>query len=98
NQTDRTQRTTDNFEIVDTQGNVYRPLKLNFALNPFAWRSMSLTPGAIEPRAGTIASQGPTQGGLLLFKVNTSVYDNRPLTLYILGANNKKLGAISLDL
>lgn len=98
NQTDRPQRTSDRFVIVDTQGNRYYPIRLNPALNPFAWTSMRLTPGAIEPRAGTIASQGSTQGGLLLFKVSTSVYDNRPLTLFILGANNKKLGSISLDL
>jgi hypothetical protein len=57
-----------------------------------------LQPGAVQPEPDTIAGQGATQGGLLLFKVSTNVYSNRPLTLYILGSNNQKLGSISLDL
>ena len=98
NQTKIPRTTTDNFEIVDTQGNVYRPVRLNTALNPFAWTSQTLGPGAIQPNPETIAGQGATQGGLLLFKVNSSVYNNRPLTLFILGSNNQKLASISLDL
>ena len=34
NQTDAPHITSDNFEIIDTQGNVYKPLKLDKALNP----------------------------------------------------------------
>lgn len=98
NQTGVPQTTTDNFEIVDTQGDVYHPLRLNTALNPFAWTSKTLRPGWVQPSPETIAGQAPTQGGLLLFKVNTNVYANRPLTLYILGSNNQKLASISLDL
>ena len=45
-----------------------------------------------------MASEGPTQGGLLLFKVSDSVYSNRPLTLFILGAGDEKLASISLNL
>jgi hypothetical protein len=35
---------------------------------------------------------------LLLFKLNTSVYDNRPLILEILGPTRRVWGTISLDL
>jgi hypothetical protein len=98
NQTNSSQTTTDNFEIVDTQGNTYYPLRLNTALNPFAWTSETLRPGAVQPDPETIAGQGPTQGGLLLFRVNINVYSNRPLTLFILGPNNQKQASISLDL
>jgi hypothetical protein len=98
NQSDQPLKTTDNFEMVDTQGNVYRPVQLDTALNPFAWTAQKLQHGSIEPKLGTIAANGATQGGLLLFKVSTNVYSNRPLTLYILGADNQRLGAISLDL
>jgi hypothetical protein len=45
-----------------------------------------------------LASFGPTQGGLLLFKLDTSVYDNRPLTLEIRGPSGRVWGTISLDL
>ena len=88
----------DNFEIVDTQGNTYYPVKLNTQLNPFAWTSRRWAELATEPGPNTVASLGPTQGGLLLFKVNNRVYSNRPLTLYILGASNRRLGGISLNL
>ena len=98
NQTKGNATTTDNFEVVDTEGNTYYPVKLDTALNPFAWTSQTLAPNGTEPGPNTIQAAGPTQGGLLLFRVNDSVYSNRPLTLYVLGANNKKLGSISLNL
>jgi hypothetical protein len=98
NQSGHPATTTDNFEITDTQGDVYRPVKLNTAVNPFAWTATPLANLATQPAPNTVASLGPTQGGLVLFKVNTSVYSNRPLTLFILAADNKKLGSISLNL
>ena len=97
NQTQQPQTTTDNFVVTDTQGNHYYPLKLSSA-NQYAWTSESLAPLQIEPKAGTTASFGPTQGGLLLFKIATSAYSNRPLTLEILGSGNQPLASISLDL
>jgi hypothetical protein len=98
NQTHEPHITADNFEIVDTQGNVYKPLKLDKALNPFAWTSETLQPQDTEPGEDTTAAQAFTQGGLLLFKLNSTIYNNRPLTLFILSPDNKKIGEISLDL
>lgn len=98
NQTEHPQTPSDNFEIVDTQGNTYRPIALDQQANPFAWTARKLQPLETYPIPNSVASEGPTQGGLLLFKVSDSVYSNRPLTLYILGADNKKLGSISLNL
>ena len=98
NQTDRPQTTSDNFEIVDAEGNLYTPVKLNAALNPFAWTAQTVRPGQTQPVPGSAASNGPTQGGLLLFRLATSAYSNRPLSLFILGPGGKRLAAISLDL
>lgn len=98
NQTDKPQTTTDNFVILDTEQNKYYPVKLNPAENPYAWTSQTLQPLGVEPGPDTTASFGPTQGGLLLFRLNTSAYANRPLTLYILGSSNQRLANISLDL
>ncbi len=98
NQSGHPASTTDNFVITDTQGDVYRPVRLNTQVNPFAWTSMVLANLDTEPAPNTVASLGPTQGGLLLFKVNSSVYSNRPLTLHILGPGNHPLGGISLNL
>lgn len=98
NQTSQPQTTTDNFVVTDTQGDHYYPIKLNPAVNGYAWTSESLAPLQVEPKPGTTASSGPTQGGLLLFKISTSAYSNRPLTLEILGSGNQPLASISLDL
>jgi hypothetical protein len=98
NQTNRPQMTSDNIDIVDTQNKIYYPVTLNPALNPYAWSAQRLEPGATEPAPDTTASFGPTQGGLLLFKLDTSVYDNRPLTLQIRGPSGRVWGTVSLDL
>jgi hypothetical protein len=98
NQRDAPHTTSDNFEIVDTQGNTYKPLKLDKALNPFAWTSETLGTNETEPGENTAASDAFTQGGLVLFKLPESIYSNRPLTFFILTPENKKIGEISLDL
>ena len=98
NQTKRPQTTAQNFDILDTQGHHYYPVPLNSSLNAYAWMPQQLGPGEIEPGPDTTASFGPTQGRLLLFKLNTSVYDNRPLQLEIRGPARQLWGTISLDL
>ena len=98
NQSDATAKTTDTFDIVDTQGNKYYPLQLNASENPYAWQSTSLEPSATQPGADTTASFGPTQGQLLLFKLPTQVYSNRPLTLQIHAEGQSEPSTISLDL
>ena len=68
-------------------------------MNGYAWTTQTLKPGAVEPGPDTQGSFGPTQGGLLLFKLNNSVYDNRPLTLEIRGGPEHRVwSTISLDL
>jgi hypothetical protein len=98
NQSNTSQVTARNFEIVDTQGNKYFPVALNPALNPYAWKSMTLAPSSTEPGLDTTANTGPTQGALLLFKLNTAVYSNRPLTLQIDPPGAGQPSTISLDL
>jgi hypothetical protein len=98
NQTKLPQRTTDNFDIVDTTGQHFYPLPLNRALNPFAWNVSTLAPNATYPVAGTIAANGASQGGLLLFKLPDSVYSNRPLQLEIRSPGGRVEASISLDL
>jgi hypothetical protein len=100
NQTKHTQATTDDVDIVDTQGRHYYPLAVNPSLNGYAWRAQSLAPGGTEPALDTTASFGPTQGALLLFKLPNTVYDNRPLTLEIRspGPSRKLWATIQLDL
>jgi hypothetical protein len=98
NQTKRPVKTSDNIDIVDTEGNHYYPVPVNPSVNPYAWTAQSLPPGGTEPAPDTAASFGPTQGSLLLFRLPTTVYDNRPLTLQINGPSGKVWATISLDL
>jgi hypothetical protein len=98
NQTARPAITTDNFTVVDTQGTVYRPVPLNPTLNPYAWTAQKLYPLQTQPVPDSTASEGPTQGGLVLFRIGASAYANRPLTLHILGADHRTQATISLDL
>ena len=98
NQSDAAANTTDTFDIVDTQGNKYYPLALNTSENPYAWQSTMLEPSAVQPGSDTTASFGPTQGQLLLFKLPTQVYSNRPLMLQIHAQGQSTPSTISLDL
>jgi len=98
NQTGSAQTTTDTFDIVDTQGSKYYPIPLNPGVNPFAWTAQTLQPSGTEPAPDSPASFGPTQGGELLFKLNTTVYANRPLTLEIYAPGQAVPATVSLDL
>jgi len=99
NETHANVTTTNSFDIVDTQGNKYYPISINPAINPFAWTAQTLRPNGTQPAPDSIASFGPTQGGLLLFKLNTAVYSNRPLTLQIYAPGEQsKPSSVSLDL
>ena len=98
NQDKQVQNTADTFEIVDSEGTVYHPTALNASINPYAWTSEALSQNQIEPLPGSTASNGSTGGGLVLFKLNDSVYDNRPLTLKIFKPGDPKPADVSLDL
>jgi hypothetical protein len=98
NQSGHPATTSDHFIVIDTQGNVYHPIQLNPSVNEFVWQPTTLKDLGTYPGPNTVASEGPTQGGLLLFKMSTTVYSNRPLTLWILNPQGTKLGGISLNL
>lgn len=98
NASNRPQTTADSFDIVDTQGNRYYPVRLNPTMNQYAWRSQTLTPHGIEPGPDTAAEAGATGGSLVLFKLSTAVYANRPLTLEIHIPGQSTVSTISLDL
>jgi hypothetical protein len=86
------------FEIADTLGHIYRPVAMDSGVNPFAWNSEQLQYGETEPGEDSTASNGFIGGKLLLFEVSDSIYDNRPLTLYVLSSTGKREAEISLDL
>jgi hypothetical protein len=98
NQTNRPSLSASRFDIVDSTGGRYFPVRLNAELNAYAWTPQHLPPSGTQPLANTTAALGATGGNLLLFKLPTSVYSNRPLTLQIYSSGSSKPGQISLDL
>jgi hypothetical protein len=98
NETHANHVTATSFDIVDTVGNKYYPVPINAAVNPYAWTATTLKPLDIYPKPDSTAYFGPTQGGELLFKLNNSIYSNRPLTLEIHAAGQTKPTTVSLDL
>jgi len=98
NQTKQAQTTANSFDIVDTQGNRYYPVALSPTVNPFAWSAQTLPPKATEPAVGSIAYYGANQGAELLFKINDSVYSNRPLMLEIHAPGQSFPSTIALDI
>jgi hypothetical protein len=98
NATKQPAQAAGSFDITDTSGNKYYPVSLNSTINQYAWAPQTIQPLSTEPAPDTTAFFGPTQGGLLLFKLNTSVYANRPLTLEIHPPGTSQVSTISLDL
>jgi hypothetical protein len=98
NKTNSKGSSTDSFDIVDTQGNVYHPIQVDPNLNQYTWQPQGLNASQQQPSLGSTPYYGPTQGELLLFKLNDSVYSNRPLTLQIYAPGQSHPSTISLDL
>jgi hypothetical protein len=82
NANDKTIAPANDFEIEDTQGNIYRPVPLDAKVNPFAYEANPIPPKSMIPQPDSIASEGVIkQGALLLFKIKTDSLQNRPLEL-----------------
>lgn len=107
-QTSKPRAMAADFRITDTLGTVYRPIPLP-GQNPLAYRARVLGgPGdsgqtysgvGIAPDADSAAGRaGPVAGGVLIFRVSTDVYQNRPLILRIAGPPGTKPARIVLDL
>ena len=68
--------------ITDTQGNVYAPVAPD-QTNQFAYRGGLIAGNSRLPVPDSVAANGPTQGALLLYKIQVVSLDNRPLELKI---------------
>ncbi len=72
-----------NLTIADTQGNRYLPI-VPGPTNEFAYRGGIVPAKGRIPVLDSIPSNGPTQGALLLFKIDIASLDNRPLKITII--------------
>jgi hypothetical protein len=100
NATDRAHPSARDFRIVDTTGAVYTPIALP-ATNPFTYQSTAVEASSgqpVKPDPESGAGSGPIQGSMLLFRLNTSVYANRPLELEITPPGGGESSSVVLDL
>jgi hypothetical protein len=96
NTTGEPQTPSNDFKIVDTQENEYRPIPLDSKINPFAYTSTPIAANGLAPEPDSAASENTIQGSLLLFKVKTESLQNRPLELHFTGSDGTE-GVVDLD-
>lgn len=70
------------FEIEDAQGNKFEPIAMSRE-NVFAYRARPLEKGSCIPASGSAASNSPTAGALLVFRLPVAATENRPLELSV---------------
>jgi hypothetical protein len=73
--------------ITDTQGNAYTPLPPS-PTSSYAYRGGEVPAKGQLPIPGSTAAFGPTQGALLLYKLQLASLDNRPLKIRIANPSN----------
>jgi hypothetical protein len=73
------------FELSETSGKLYRPVSIA-RTNPFAYLGGSVAGRQTLPLEGSVAQANESiNGALVLFKVKTASFANRPLELKIFG-------------
>lgn len=92
---DGTYDATDDFVVVDTQGNEYEPIEPDEE-NVFHYHAGPLEPDECIPEKGSLAQQGPTGGAMLTFEFPLEAGENRPLELEIHAEGEE--GLVELDL
>jgi hypothetical protein len=85
------------FEIHDTTGQIFKPIAINTKINRVAYRPDEVGAGDQIPVPGSLARENLTQGGLILFKVPNTAYDNRPLELNITPPDGGHEATVDLD-
>jgi hypothetical protein len=83
------------FEIVDTLTNKFQPVQIR---NPFVYEPSVIQPKGLIPAKNSIPAEGVIQGSLLLFRLDLTTLQNRPLELRIANPDNPgEVGIIDLD-
>jgi hypothetical protein len=90
-------RSTSDFDITYTLGHFYTPIGVS-PRNILSYQPTTLARGSIYPYSETaIAQSGPREGSVILFQIDTSAYQNRPLVLHIHAPGGDE-ASVTLDL
>lgn len=95
NESSDTLSVPSDFELRDTRDNTFAPSPSE---SPFAIQlGAQIPPEGEVPEPGTAAASGPIKGAMVLFLIEESVAENRPLKLEI-PASGGPPGAVELDI
>jgi hypothetical protein len=97
NRTDKPHESSSSFVIRDTTGKTYQPIAVDTNLNRTAYKPLLVNGGDQIPVPGSLARENLTQGGVILFKVQSSSYASRPLELQITPPDGGKSAFVDLD-
>jgi hypothetical protein len=98
NDTNKTHQPAKQFDITDTQENVFNPVSIDLKSNDFGYDPVLLPGKSLLPNVDAIAAQNSINGELLLFKMPRQTLDNRPLELKIHDpADFQSFGTVNLD-
>jgi hypothetical protein len=89
--------TAESFMITDTQGDEFEPLDVDPETNDFVYEPTELLPGKLVPEVDTPAYYNPARGGLLVFKVTSASFSNRPLILHVESPTGGENAEIHID-
>jgi hypothetical protein len=98
NQTKEPQPTAEEFEIVDTEERVYKPLEVQAQANAFAYQPRILRPNQTLPLVDSAEALNSVAGSLLLFKLPLKAYENRPLEFKIKAPDGQEPAEAVVDL
>jgi hypothetical protein len=95
NEGDASAQVPTDLTIVDTVGDTFKPLPSNslFALK----LGGTLHAGDQLPDGESVAANGPIQGSMVLFRIDSSAIQDRPLTLHITTSTGSA-GEVELDI
>jgi hypothetical protein len=98
NSGDEPAESAEEFKIVDTTGTEYEPTELPES-NALSYQPTVVTDvQPVLPDPESAAAAGPIQGSMLLFKLRTDVYSNRPLEFEIVPPDGGEPSSVVLDL
>jgi hypothetical protein len=97
NMTNTPQQSASQFTIRDTTGKSFQPIAVNANINRVAYHPAVVNGGDQIPVPGSLARENTTQGAMLLFKVPTESYSNRPLELHIAPPGGGTEATVDLD-
>jgi len=71
--------TAEEFEVEDTEGNVFKAVELDTEVNAFAYEPTTLGPDEVVPHPDSSQELDSTDGAMVLFKIPLTEFENRPL-------------------